>query len=124
MPPTRLILFRESDGTVPLRDWLDGMAEKPQLRCLALLAHLERFGHELRRPLSENLSGGIHELRVKVENVNYRMLYFFHGREAAIVSHGFTKQQARVPASEIRAALRRKVEFEGNPALHTFRLEN
>jgi phage-related protein len=124
MPPTRLILFRERDGTVPLRDWLDGINQKPRLRCLALLAQLERFGHELRRPLAENLGGGIHELRAKVENVNYRMLYFFHGRNAVVVSHGFTKQRGRIPASEMAAALRRKKEYKANPQIHTFSPEH
>jgi len=55
--------------------------------------------------------------------VNYRMLYFFHGRKVVVVSHGFSKQQAKVPTREISLALRRKKEYEANPAAHTFRPE-
>jgi len=123
MPATRVLLFREQDGTVPLRDWLDDLDERPRLRCLALLAQLEQFGHELRRPAAENLGGGIYELRGKVENVNCRMLYFFHGRHVVVVSHGFTKQRAKVPKNEFNTALRRKREFEANPRQHTFQPE-
>lgn len=120
MPATRVILFREEDGTVPIQAWLDGLAEKAQLRCLAALSQLERLGHELRRPTVENLGSGIYELRVKVQRVNYRMLYFFHGRQAVVVSHGFAKQTTEVPRAEIDRAIQRKSAFERNPTRHTF----
>lgn len=35
-------------------------------------------------------------MRSKHGGVIYRVLYFFHGRMAAVVSHGITKQQATV----------------------------
>ena len=123
MPRTEVFLFREHDGSVPLGDWLDGLDEKPQLRCLALLAQLEQFDHELRRPLAENLGEGIYELRAKIQRVNFRMLYFFHGQKAVVLSHGLTKQRAKLPKSEIDSALRRKAQFEADPSQHTFRAE-
>ena len=52
--------------------------------------------------------------------MNYRTLYFFHGRERAVVSHGFVKQRADVPAFEIELALRRKRGFEQRPEQHSF----
>jgi phage-related protein len=48
------------------------------------------------------------------------MLYFFHGRTAVVVSHGFGKQQARVPDREIELAIRRKRAFEAAPDRHTY----
>ena len=50
--------------------------------------------------------------------MNYRMLYFFHGRVAAVVSHGLTKE-AEVPAKEIQKAIERKKKFLKNPDGHT-----
>ena len=46
------------------------------------------------------------------------MLYFFHGRAAVVVSHGFTKQRAGVPEKEIEEAIRRKGRFEARPREH------
>jgi phage-related protein len=66
------------------------------------------------------LRDGIHELRVGIRHVNYRILYFFHGRIAAILAHGMTKED-RVPASALDIALARKRRFEQDPVLHTFR---
>ncbi len=43
------------------------------------------------------------------------MLYFFHGREVVVISHGFTKYEATVPPAEIERARRRKQAFEADP---------
>jgi phage-related protein len=50
------------------------------------LDRLEELGHELRRPEVAYLRDGIYEVRAKHGGVSYRMLYFFHGRTAAVVS--------------------------------------
>ena len=52
--------------------------------------------------------------------MNYRMLYFFNGRTAAVVSHGIMKQQAAVPPKDIERAVQRKALLEANPNRHTF----
>jgi hypothetical protein len=48
------------------------------------------------------------------------MLYFFHGRQAVVVSHGLTKED-KVPTKEIDLAVARKAAFEKDPGKHTFR---
>ena len=50
-------------------------------------------GFELRRPMADLLEDGIYELRVRVGKVNYRILYFFHGRNVAILTHAMTKER-------------------------------
>jgi hypothetical protein len=55
---------------------------------------VHQLGHELRRPEADYLRDGICELRVAMAGVNYRMLCFFFGTGAAVVSHGLTKEQA------------------------------
>ena len=71
-------------------------------------------------PRRSILRDDIYELRTKYAGVNYRMLYFFHGRTAAVVSHGIMKQQAEVPPKEIEKAVQRKALFEAHPQRHTF----
>ena len=75
------------------------------------------FRHALRRPHADMLRDGIYELRARVGRVNYRMLYFFHGRDVAILSHGFTKER-EVPPAEIERALERKQRYERAPEEH------
>jgi phage-related protein len=122
MPATRVILFRELDGSSPVVDWLRAL-RKENVRawavCLERMKLLAEFGHELRRPACDLLRDGIYELRAKQGRVQYRLLYFFHGRNVAILAHGLTKTDA-VPKSDIERALRRKKLFEANPEAHTY----
>ena len=80
---------------------------------------LSQFGHELRRPAVDFLRDGIYELRAKQGHVQYRILYFFHDRKAAVLSHSITKEDS-IPPVEIERALKRKRQFEQNPEKHTY----
>lgn len=61
-------------------------------KCAAAIERLVKFGHELRRPLADFLEEGIHELRIRKGRVNYRILYFFHGKNLAIPAHALAKE--------------------------------
>lgn len=121
MARVEILFYCEANGRAPLAEWFDQIRPTARARCLAHLKHLEEMGHELERPGAALLRKGIYELRVKDERVHYRLLYFFYGRTAVVVSHGFVKKEARVPETEIKRALRRRALFEANPELHTFR---
>jgi phage-related protein len=118
MPRTRLILFRDQQGIVPLLEWLDALPKKARAKCIARLQRLALLGHELRRPEADYLRDGIYELRIGLRNINYRMLYFFYGQNVAVVSHGVIKERV-VPANEIDLAVDRKRQFEFAPKKHT-----
>ena len=78
------------------------------------------LGHELRRPEADYLRDGIYELRVGLRGINYRMLYFFHGKVAAVLAHGLVKER-EVPPREVEEAIRRKRKFELDPGRHTYK---
>jgi hypothetical protein len=122
VPETRVILYREADGTVPLLQWLDELSAKVREKCLFRIRRLAALGHELRRPEADYLRDGIYELRVGLRGQNFRMLYFFHGSVAAVLSHGLIKED-RVPLKEIDQAIARKQAFEANPVAHTHAME-
>lgn len=122
MPETPIRFYREIDGSTPVLDWLVELAYRDRrafLKCRAAIDRLAALGHELRRPQADLLRDGIYELRIRYGTVNYRILYFFHGREAAVLAHAITKEN-RVPSVEIDRALERKRRFETNPVLHTY----
>jgi hypothetical protein len=119
MPKTQVVFYREADRTAPVLEWFDGLPAKAKDKCRIRIQRLSEKGHELRRPEADLLRDGIYELRVGFQHVNYRILYFFHGRVAAILAHGLTKED-RVPAAAIDAALKRKQMYEQDPKIHTF----
>ena len=120
MPATRVFLYAEPNGACPVIDWFGELAQRDPRAlnaCLARVRLLAALGRDLRRPYSDMLRDGIYELRARVGTVNYRLLYFYHGKDIAIVSHGLTKE-ARVPAREIERAIERRKRYEQAPAKH------
>lgn len=118
MPRTEVLIYCEETGQAPLLAWLDALPVKVQNKCTVKIERLRELGHELRRPEADYLRDGIYELRASFQSVNYRILYFFHGKTTAVLSHGLTKEQL-VPPKDIDHALERKRKFESHPERHT-----
>ena|SRR5438105_1708472 len=122
MPQTRLLFFQDAAGVAPVWDWLSELRvtnAKAFAKCVVRIRRLAQMGYELRRPEADLLRGGIYELRARLGTVNYRILYFFHGRNVAVVAHALTKED-EIPAVEINRAIERKRRFLSDPATHTF----
>lgn len=120
MAKTKVVFYKEKDETTaPLLEWLDTIPLKARLKCLAKIERLREEGHELRRPEADLLRDKIYELRSSLQGIHYRILYFFHGNVAAVVSHGIVKEDC-VPPIEIDRAIKRRKNFEMNPTLHTY----
>ena len=120
MPRISVIFYQEDSSTVPVLDWLDRLSARAQDKCRVRIERLRDLGHELRRPESDYLRDGIYELRVGLQGMNYRILYFFHGRVAAVLVHGLVKER-EVPPRDIEEAIRRKRKFELDPERHTYK---
>lgn len=122
MPKTKVVFYKEDDGTAPVLAWLDTIPKKACLKCIKKIERLREEGHNLRRPEADLLRDKIYELRASLEGIHYRILYFFHGNVAAVLSHGIVKED-RVPPIEIERAIQRRKNFESNPKTHTFQEE-
>ncbi len=121
MPQTEVMVFREPNGDVPLQEWLGTLKKSnPTVyaKCLQRILALGNFGYELRRPLADPLRDGIYELRIRNSHINYRMLYFFNGKNAVVLTHGLTKE-GEVPNTQIDLAVRRKTLVIKQPDKHT-----
>ncbi len=122
MPRIKVVFYRDDDGSVPVLDWLRTLRQRERrahAKCLARIGVLEEEGYDLRRPLSDYLRDGIHELRIRFGTVNYRILYFLSGQTAAVLAHGVTKED-RVPDKDIELAVSRRARFAGDPEGYTY----
>lgn len=115
MPETRVVFYREDDGSVPTLEWLSGLPAKVRDKCIEKIERLRELGHELLPPESDYLGNEIYELRTRFGQVRYRMLYFFHGTAQAVISHGFLKKTQKTPQKQIQEAMKRKRLFSQNP---------
>jgi phage-related protein len=112
LPKTSVVFFKDTDGSVPTLVWIAEEVAKRDRRAVAKLRArlnmLRADGRDLRRPVADTLAEGI-----------YRLLYFFAGTAAAVVSHGCTKE-SKVPPAEIELAKKRKALFEADPERHIY----
>jgi phage-related protein len=121
LPPTDVLFYCEEDRSIPVLEWLDDLHRQDRRaynKCIAAVERLAQLGHELRRPTADLLEDGIYELRTKVGHVNYRLLYFFYGRNIVVLTHALTKER-EIPKSDMARAIKRKRKFEANPSRHT-----
>lgn len=122
MPKIQVVFYRETQGSVPVLEWLDTLPPKTQDKCLVKIERLRDLGHELRRPEADILRDGIYELRVGLQGINHRILYFFHRKVAAVLAHGLVKERIVSPRA-IEEAIKRKQRFEQDPGAHTYQEE-
>jgi phage-related protein len=125
MPKTEVVFYAEA-GVAPVLQWLTELRhtqEKAYAQCVVRLEQLAACGHELRRPAADYLRDGLYELRAKKGRIQYRILYFFHGRNVVVLAHAFVKEEAAVPDIDIDRAVRRKKAFVGDPSNHMLEKE-
>ena len=97
MPETSIVIYKATNGSAPLIEWLKKRAPKVQDKCIALIELLPSRGHELRRPYADYLDGGVYELRPIVKHVQFRILYCFVGRNVVLLTHGLVKTKKIQP---------------------------
>ena len=50
MPRTRVVFYREREGSVPVLEWPDSLPAKIQDKCVVKIERLRELGHELGGP--------------------------------------------------------------------------
>jgi hypothetical protein len=113
-----VFFYREEDGSVPALAWYNRLSRKVRQKFRERIERLREVGLDMERPYSGYLRDGIRELRVRWQNVNYRMLYFVHEQRVGILSHGLT-QADRVPPREIDRAIQNRNQYLQNPEQHS-----
>lgn len=111
MDEFQVIFYDAPNGTLPARDFLDGLDKKMRAKMLHTIAILQEFGVETRPPYSEHLEDGIFELRAKQGSDISRVLYFFFVGKKIILTNGFIKKTQQTPPREIELAKKCRSEY-------------
>jgi len=120
VPRTSIVFYQEAGGVAPVCEWLAHLRRttpRAYAKCVVRLERLRELGHELRRPEADVLREGIHELRIRLGRVNYRLLYAFHRRVIAVLLHAVIKEES-ILETDIDLAVARKRTFEQDPDAH------
>jgi hypothetical protein len=104
--------FRAEDGSLPVKNWLDGLPEGVRGKVIARIDLLKKGGPTLDYPYTSQIEGKLREARLRVGKTRYRVLYFFDEKRTAILLHGFTKDTASVEESVKRIGRERMARHE------------
>ena len=98
--------FVDEKGGNPVRQFIETLPDKEQAKIAAYVSELKIQGHNLRRPLTDYLGGGIYELRPK----DNRVFYFFFLKDNVVLVHAIRKKTDKIPKKDLVLCLRRKAE--------------
>lgn len=85
----------EIDNEAKWDRWFDKLPQGHQDAIEMAIDLLEALGHNLQMPQAKSLGSGLHELRISVDKVKYRIMYAMSGDTATILTYiKKTSQQA------------------------------
>ena len=103
--------YEAPNGSCPIKEFLDGLDKKKELpHALHLIKLLSIHGYKLERPYVDFLEEGIYELRIRVQRMQYRILYFYFFQGKIVLSHGLRKER-KIKSADIDKAKRHKSDY-------------
>lgn len=101
----KIIYFINEKGISPVKNFIDSLTEKEQVKVFAYLELLREKDGYLDQPYSKHIQGKIRELIVDFARNRYRIFYFTFTLERIILLSAFKKKGRKTPKSEIRKAI-------------------
>ncbi len=106
-----IVFYTEEDGTSPVREFLQRLDTKTQVRFAWSIEQLRVRNVMAREPLVRHLEDKLWELREESNTNIYRLIYFFFSGQRIVFLHGFHKKTQKAPRREIEIALQRLDSF-------------
>lgn len=101
----QILLCDESDKSCNITGFIESLPREGQIKALKFIELLAEKGPQLRRPYSDLLYEGIHELRFRLGKNYVRMLYFFVYGSFIILTFGFNKKTDRTPDKLVKRVI-------------------
>jgi phage-related protein len=107
--PLRVVFFKTDAGNEPAREWLKGLPKEDRKTIGADILTVQ-YAWPVGKPLVDNLSDGLWEVRSRLGNRIARTLFAVVDQEIVLL-HGFIKKQRRTPPDELELAKKRKKQY-------------
>jgi phage-related protein len=87
--------YRSDQGNEPVRDWLKTLSREIKTEIGADIERVQ-WRWPVSKPLVDGLGAGLYEVRTKVGNVQYRVLFCIRD-STMVLLHGFVKKSRTAP---------------------------
>lgn len=92
------VYYTAPSGTIPVKDFIESLAEDTQDTFFYKTALLEEYGPQLRRPHTDSIEDGIFELRFIGKEGNIRSLFLFFYKNRIIFTMVLLRKHQRLRA--------------------------
>ena len=106
--------YTQKNGVQPVKEWIDKLDLKLQLKIFRVFELLEEFNLNLKAPYVKYLGDKLYELRIKDFKGIYRIIYFSYKNKQFIMLNSFVKKTQKTPQKEIDLAKKRMNEVLEN----------
>lgn len=106
-----VIFYATSAGREPLREWLQSLPREHRREVGAVIWVLQKMGPALGMPHAKAIGRGLHELRIPLQGMAYRVFYGFVGQRLILLTHGIIKKSEKTPRHDLDLARHRLIEY-------------
>jgi len=99
--------YEDSEGQQPVKEFIDALDIKAKAKVARTIDLLEEFGINLSMPYAEHIEGNLWELRARLSNKRYRIIYFLNTGKVFVLLHGFVKKTQKLSKNDLELALKR-----------------
>jgi len=103
--------YEAANGQIPVKEFIEALNVKERAKIARTIDLLEEFGINLGMPYAEHVEGELWELRARLSNNRYRIIYFLNTGQVFIMLHAFVKKTQKIPKSEIKIANKRLRDY-------------
>lgn len=111
-PKLTATFFKTAAGTEPVRDWLKSL-HSSERKAIGDEIRTVQFGWPLGMPIVRKIETDLWEVRVRLSDRIARVLFTVLNLEMVLL-HGFIKQSARTPQTDLALARRRSFLLRSN----------
>ena len=103
--PLQVVFYMTTTGHEPVRQWLRLLHEDEKKQIGEDIKTVQ-FGWPIGMPIVEKLDSGLWEVRTKLRNKIFRVIFTVHENQIVLL-HGFIKKTQKAPTQEIDLARKR-----------------
>ena len=105
------VYYLTVSGKSPVEEFIKSLKQRTRQKFFTCVGLLEEYGKRLPGPHARYIGKGIYELRVRGQEGQVRVLYFFFQHETIIFTNGFIKKTNKVSKKEKDLAELRKQAY-------------
>lgn len=107
----RVFWYTNSNGNSPVQETVNTLSIDDRAKVYAQIELLRVYGPCLTEPYVKTIRSKLKELRLRIKQGQYRILFFIYTEGSIYLLHSFVKKTQKTPEQDISIAVKRMKEI-------------